>query len=297
MFVLLELVSVPCILGHLTFKAFCIVYGVVILIAWAILGIKSRNIPLTYDLKEQIRPNLYMVLALILIVIQMAGFIILVHYDSDDAYYLGTATTSIHTNSLYAFEPDTGKAMTTIPMRYALSGFTLFYAFLSQVSSWPVAVIAHVAMPIIMVPAVYMVWFRFACAFTEDARKRGIFLFITAIIYLFGNVSTATRETFMLYRIWQGKAILPNLIIPFILVLFIHMTFKADQMKYYTLIFLSSVAAVCTTEMGAALAPATIMAGSLFLTIRQKSPKPVVYGVICSIPALLVGIGYVIGGM
>lgn len=305
-----ELVSVPCIFLRTSFTTLAVLYGialgigVVISVIVTIVGYNKTNS--SYDVVEITTPktlfkksnfNIYIIVALVIIVAQIALMFVLVHYDSDDAYYLGTATTSLVDNSLYRLEPDTGRVYGSIPLRYALSGFTLFYAFIAKITGMHVAVVAHVSLAIIFTVAVYAVWYAFVCVVTEDPKRRGVFLLITSLLYTFGNVSTLTRETFMIYRIWQGKAILANLILPFILAVCMRIVLKPMRKKAYYILFIACLAAVSVTEMGAALAPVAIMVSMIICAFRQKSIKPIGYGLLSCLPAIAIGAWYVIGGV
>ena len=74
-----------------------------------------------------------LVMAGILILIQLVVVVLYAHMDEDDAFYVGTATTAVETDSLYAYNPYTGAAYNVLPSRYILSPFPAFLAVTSRV--------------------------------------------------------------------------------------------------------------------------------------------------------------------
>ena len=64
----------------------------------------------------------------ILILFQLVVVVLYAHMDEDDAFYVGTATTAVETDSLYAYNPYTGAAYNVLPSRYILSPFPAGYA-------------------------------------------------------------------------------------------------------------------------------------------------------------------------
>ena len=92
--------------------------------------------------KNGISPEL--VVAGILILIQLIVVVLYAHMDEDDAFYVGTATTAVETDSLYAYNPYTGAAYNVLPSRYILSPFPAFLAVTSRLcGGLHPAIVAH----------------------------------------------------------------------------------------------------------------------------------------------------------
>ena len=68
-----------------------------------------------------------LVVAGILILFQLVVVVLYAHMDEDDAFYVGTATTAVETDSLYAYNPYTGAAYNVLP---AVTFFLRFLHFL-----------------------------------------------------------------------------------------------------------------------------------------------------------------------
>ena len=87
-------------------------------------------------------------IALVLIAAQICVASLLAHMDADDAFYVGTATTAVHTDTIFSVNPYTGNAYRKLPSRYVLSPFPIFLAVISQLcGGLHPAIVAHVIFP------------------------------------------------------------------------------------------------------------------------------------------------------
>ena len=101
-----------------------------------------------------------LVVAGILILFQLVVVVLYAHMDEDDAFYVGTATTAVETDSLYAYNPYTGAAYNVLPSRYILSPFPAFLAVTSRLcGGLHPAIVAHTVFPAVFVFLAYVVLF------------------------------------------------------------------------------------------------------------------------------------------
>ena len=114
--------------------------------------------------------------------------------------------------------------------------------------------------------------------------------------------------SFFLLRIWQGKAILANVILPAIMLLFI----KAEENNYRfgncLLLFIAIFAGTLTTTMGIAIPPMELMLLAIVYEFSklfskkineekytfEKVVRNLIKCVICCIPSIAYGIAYLI---
>ena len=107
-----------------------------------------------------------LVVAGILILIQLIVVVLYAHMDEDDAFYVGTATTAVETDSLYAYNPYTGAAYNVLPSRYILSPFPAFLAVTSRLcGGLHPAIVAHTVFPAVFVFLAYVVLFQYSRIF------------------------------------------------------------------------------------------------------------------------------------
>lgn len=210
-------------------------------------------------------PKVLSIIFLILLVMQIYGYIGYAHIDDDDYYYVGTSTVSVQTDTLYKYSAATGaENEENMAIRYRIGPFPLYSAIISKIIDIHPAIVSHVIIPIIFVPLVYLVFMGIANElFEKDKKSVCYFLIILCIFNIFGNYSIRTRSTFLLIRLWQGKAILANLMIPLVIYLFIKAKKEDFKFNYLLLIFITILAGNFTTTMGIALPPLTLMLMSI----------------------------------
>ena len=155
--------------------------------------------------------SFYFVVAAILILLQLVAASFLAHMDADDAFYVATATTSVHTDTVFSINPYTGYSYTRLPSRYVLSPFPIFLAVISSLVGLHPAIVAHVIFPVVFIFMAYLVLYQYAKRwFPEDEHARGIFMIFCAVLIWFSAYSVYNSENFQMIRIWQGKACLAS---------------------------------------------------------------------------------------
>jgi hypothetical protein len=157
------------------------------------------------------------VLPAVLIAFQVYMYTAYVHTDADDAFFVGTATTAVETNTIFQYDAYTGEVYKNYPMRYVLSPFPIFVATLSQVSGMHAAIMSHTVLPGLLLLLSYGVYALLGRElFQGNRKKNALFLFFVGIVATFLHTSIYTQNSFMLLRIWQGKAFLVAMLLPFV---------------------------------------------------------------------------------
>ena len=117
---------------------------------------------------------------------------------------------------------------------------------------------------------------------------------------MWGNYSVKSNSSFLLFRIWQGKAMLANFIIPATLLF----TFKAYENNYRfidcLLLFIIILAGNLTTTMGIGIPPIVLLMLALAFEINFKniSIKHILIDMLkvfcCIIPSIVTGLIYIL---
>ena len=244
--------------------------------------------------KGKIRLSIPMILALALILLQMYVVVRYAHMDADDSFYVGTAVTDIHTDTIFSISPYTGYAYTKIPSRYILSPFPVFLAVVSQLcGEFHPAIMAHTVFPPVFLLTGYAVLWGYGKKWFQDNEKsRWIFMLLSAVVVWFSGYSVYSSGNFQMVRIWQGKALLTGVFLPFLF--FLCMELLVDKKGEYPWIslFLTELACCLLSSMGIILAP--VLTG-IFLLIslhKQRDLRRLLYGVICCLPPVALGCIY-----
>ncbi len=240
------------------------------------------------EAKKQKGSRLWYFPAVLLIVVQMYAGIFYTHIDDDDAFYVATASTTLETDTVFQYNAYTGEEYESLPSRYVLSPFPIFEAGLSKLYGVPSTVLAHTGMFLIFLPVAYFVYDLFGSFFWKNKRKeRGLFLLFLAWMNVFGYYSVYTMSTFLLIRIWQGKAVLAAIILP-LLFYYLMCAYKNEyQTQNIVLIFLTTGAAALTSSMGIFLAPIMVVLGAFSGIICTKKLEVSIRLLIGCIPCIV----------
>ena len=312
-FAICEVISVPMIYLERSFtdlvKLYSIIIGILSFISILInfFNIKSIFKNIFQFTKES--PKILMIMAILLIIMQSYVLVGYMHEDADDATYVATATSAVQTNSLYKYSGQTGSEVGEhLVARYRLGPFPLYTAIISSLIEVHPAITAHTIFPIIFIPVAYMIYGVIANKlFNGNKKNVFMFLIILSLLHIWGNYSVRTNFTFLLFRIWQGKAILANIIIPAVWLMFI--IAEENDFKFGTCLFMfiTILGGVLTTTMGIALPPTVLMSLALVYELSKiqyrdlankenfNKIKNIIKCFICCIPALIYGGIYFLG--
>ena len=126
--------------------------------------------------------------------------------------------------------------------------------------------------------------------FKDDIKMKYIFVIILSVIYIFGAYSAWSNFVFLLYRVWQGKALIANIFIPFIWLLFLKYL-HTDEF-YWFILFITLWAADLTSSMGLFIPSLTVGVLGILYSLTQKDKNYIIRSLICFLPTLVYGLIY-----
>lgn len=240
--------------------------------------------------------SLYFWIAAAVIFVQILTVVFFASMDADDSFFVGVATTSLHTDTIFSIDPHTGAAYRTLPSRYVLSPFPVFLAVVSWLcASLHPAIMAHIIFPAVFLPmgyvAVYQVgrkWFQ------DDKRATGIFLFFCSVLNCFTAYSIYNVGNFHMVRIWQGKALLAAALLPVVFLLSYDALLEEKPEYPLYLSIAANMGCCLISSMGIMLAPLVTGILAVLGAIRQKSVIPLGKCLLCCAPSLVLGITYIL---
>lgn len=155
----------------------------------------------------------------VLLALQLFLVIFLSYQEGDDAFFVSISTASIDSNQMYQKDPYVG-GTTTLDIRHALAPYPIFVSVLAKLFAVPAIVVAHVGLPLVMIPMAYAMFYLCGERLLEGRRQNlAFFMVLVELLVLFGGYSVYTSENFLLVRSAQGKAVLGSIIIPFLTLL------------------------------------------------------------------------------
>lgn len=154
-----------------------------------------------------------------LLLLQLVLSVCLAYEEGDDAFYVAISTATASSERMYQTLPYTGLT-TQLDARHGLAPFPVWIAYLSKMSSAVTVTVAQMVVPIFVILMAYGIYYLLAGhLFRERKQKIPFFLILVELMILFGGYSVYSAENFLLVRATQGKAVVANLILPFLIYL------------------------------------------------------------------------------
>lgn len=191
---------------------------------------------------------------IVLLLLQLVLACVLAYEEGDDAYYVGISTITADADTMYRKLPYTG-GYTEPDVRHSLAPFPIWVAFLSRISGMQAVTVAQIILPVVLIVMCYSVYFMIGMRLFQDtSRKLSLFMLILECLVMFGGYSLYTAENFLLVRTAQGKAVLANIILPFLFLLFFQLLEKLEEKEkagggYWTLLACTMASGcLCSTQ-------------------------------------------------
>ena len=191
----------------------------------------------------------------------------------DAMYYVSLSSTAVYTDTLAHYSPNTGAKLTRFYSRYIFNCFPYYNAAVSGVSGINTVIQARTVMPVLSMLAAAAVVYQMGISLFREQGKRyaDVFFLVYFVFFLCGS-SIYLPGTFLLGRLFEGKALLCCIAVPAVLYMGIRLWADADDLLAAAGMFLSSGAAVCFAGSCVILL-AGIPAVVLPTLIKQKSLK------------------------
>lgn len=234
-----EVISVPMVLAGRKLSELVIVFSgfvAAMVLLSLMVGVRNRAKEViarrrTEEVKEKrdLTAVLLWVCVAVLLVLQLVLAVFLAYEEGDDAFYVTVSAVAEKSDTMYYVLPYTGYT-TLLNARHALAPFPMWIAFLARLTGIRTVILAQVALPVVLIVMSYAVFFLTGKRlFRNGKRNQPLFLLLLEILILFGGYSLQSAENFLLVRTSQGKAVLANIVIPFLLFIFLEIMEEMQQ--------------------------------------------------------------------
>ena len=295
---LAQILIVPAIFLRISFHAICILFYAVV-VSCALLGIILRKKQIVQMLlswaKRFNKTPLIVWAAFLLVLMQALVYVFYTHEDADDAFYVATAATAAETDSIFQINPYTGKEYSSLPSRYVLSPFSVFWAILSRCAMLHPTIVAHTALPAVLVCVAYAVYALTGKKLFDGSReKTGWLVFLAGVFLIWSGYTTSTQGSMMLLRIWQGKGFLAAALLPMAVYLFLRFLKEEEGKGDYLLLFCLMLACCLASSMGIMLGAVLLGCGGLVLAVFRKSFRFLIRMFLCALPNAIFALAYIL---
>ena len=198
--------------------------------------------------------------------------------DSDDAFVLGNALTTLTTGYFYKTDYYTGHQITgTGYLRHLLAANPIFISYIAKVTFIHPTILAHRILGSFYLLLHNAIIYNISILLFDDEKKekyRSIFASFVALLTIWDFHSYLTDSTFILSRTWQGKAMFCAFIIPLTIMLLLMMgENKGKKNIYFVLCAILCAASVFMTPAAIYLYSLLIFVGSICVAVGAKSFK------------------------
>lgn len=215
------------------------------------------------------------------------------HIYGDDTTYITMVNDILSSDTLYLIDTHTGEPVTWILSKYSLSSYWTWIAFLAKISGIHPLILCKTILMFCFIPMSYAVYGLLASyLFYNNERRILIFMGLLNLIQIFGGFSGYTTTFRLLTWVWQSKAFLAIIVLPF-LFYYCNLVFERKTKTYELFVLcLLIIATSSTTLTGTGLAVAMVMVLALIYAVKSRNwIKIIGAGIACS-PALIYMIIY-----
>lgn len=234
-----------------------------------------------------------------LYVLQLLMVLCLAVNDGDDAFYMATASQAQSSGIMYLVNVYSFGA-TTLNYRYALAPLPIWIAFLSRLSGIHTLVIGHIILGVLSVTMSYIIYAQIGRElFGNMHKKRMGMLVLLALLYIWGNTSSHTPESFLMLRSRQGKALVAAIAFPAMFYVLVKIGHALEQKNKINMQdYLLAATVILTGYLGTTLGGTLVVllwGSALFLLAagyRRWRLLPI--GVLCAVPGLVYAALYIV---
>ncbi len=289
------ILCVPMALLKISFTALTIVYslvlGILCIIVIRIYSKKGLSEKRTHNWKriKIIRfENIYLFLFLLLLCVQLyfAAFYESTVWSYDDFDYVVRSLDTITSDHMFLTDVISGE---TVPFSFkrVLNSWDIYIAYLSKVSGFHVTTVAHTIIPTFFLLLAYLVYAYIAGQLFDKRENQWIFLCILSVAFIFGLYSPYSLTFRLLVTLWQGKAILSAIILPFLIVFLPNAYIQKWNLRAAFYVIIISMAACSLTLMGSGMLLIIYTVMLILISIyKRKCMDPRYYICGCAMPAL-----------
>ncbi|WP_028234360.1 DUF6077 domain-containing protein [Pseudobutyrivibrio sp. MD2005] len=267
------------------FTALTSIYSGIILIAlvvWSILRRdKIKKLPARikfkiYGTKQKITDDKFsiiyilIVIALLLVQLYMAYAYEINEWSYDDYDYVVTSNDAISSDTVSYVNFIDG-SMPNVSAKRAVASWGTYVAMVAKTSGFEVTTVYHTILPVFLLLIAYLNFYYIARFLFSKTDDRMIFLILLSMGYIFGLYSHYSGTFRLLGAIWQGKAVLSIIAVPFFTVyLFEQYKREYDKANLLPIVAVSLGACSITSQSLLFVVPIAIFVWALMCVYHKK---------------------------
>lgn len=221
------------------------------------------------------------IFVIIMIILQMFLSLYLYTSNADDSFYVSWSEQAKQLEQYLNVDPSLGQETSNFDKIYIFNSWEIFNGFAARLLKINVTTLLHTIYPIILILLSYIAYYLLIRRI--DKKHSKIMLLVLCWLFLFSGISARYRGYTLLVRIWQGKTILTNIFLPYILYQMLNL--KLDLRKIIMLV-ITNIASMAFNPISIWMFPLLYFFFTLVMFFK-KQIKNVFKMIIVIIPNLI----------
>lgn len=207
----------------------------------------------------------------------------------DTSYYNGHAMNAIYTDTMYQYNPRTGRYIGLETYEY--DGYPMLIAYLAKVFFMHPLVVVNRVLAILEIILANLIVYETAMRLSSGKRRVAVW---TAAIYAGMSVFCYQFEEGRFFYLWQrtaeSKSMLANVYLPFALLALLMLVKEGGALYGWLILMLAAIVGAGLSVSGIFVMAVMIGSGLLALIVCQRRWKYLPYSVLCMLPGMAIGI-------
>ena len=195
-----------------------------------------------------------MIIMEVMIVALLFVIIFLQHTDADDSRFVVNAVEIVRTNRMFLTDLITGQELEIWVgelVKDVTSPWAVYIAYYAKMTGIAVVIMAHSVLPVSLIfCALAVFWLLAQEFFGKNLSDKSLFMCFVILLNVYGYHSRYTAESFLLTRIWQGKAVLASVAIPAMYLICMWLYKNEKKYGYYILVAMINIGMCLLSGMG-----------------------------------------------
>lgn len=227
----------------------------------------------------------------VLAVIAAAALVLLAFYAAlqveeswDSAYYMGTMSTSLYTDTMYQFNGLTGLKEKYLDFRYALSTFYMQTVVLAKWTGLPAYTLQRFVMKPLAIFLSGMVYYLIGMVIFHRDRQKSLYTVLFSVFVNLIFVSEFSSAKFLIVRGYEAKGYCANIVLPAVIFCMLLLWYRKKRKKLWQILFFINFASVPISMSSLLIVPILTALMTLALIVTEKKWKYFLYAFLCCIP-------------
>ncbi|QWT52119.1 DUF6077 domain-containing protein [Eubacterium sp. MSJ-33] len=236
-----------------------------------------------------------MLVALAIVGYQCYKYIFCMHIDNDDSRFVVNAVDAYEYGTMFLTNPANGNYMGAWVgelTKDVSSPWSIYLAMISKLIGIYPTVLAHTVYPPLLLAMGYASYYLIGQLLFGEKIKSIMLVIIIAVLNMSFGQSVYNQSYFTIVRIWQGKAVVAGMLIPFLTYLLIKLYKDEGYVREYIGLMLTGMAMCLMSGMGIFFSGIMIGVMGLWFTVIKRRWKKIPYLALSCLPTIVYGLSY-----